>query len=86
MTVNPGFSGQPFIPTLLNKIQETRVMMNQVRHPIRLVVDGGLSLENLGDIAKAGADTFVSGSAIFKSKDYRVAIDTMRKALLNIKC
>ena len=57
-----------------------------MRHPIRLVVDGGLSLENLGDIAKAGADTFVSGSAIFKSKDYRVAIDTMRKALLNIKC
>lgn len=85
MSVNPGFGGQSFIPEALNKIREARARIDAYtartdRH-IRLEVDGGVKVENIGAIAAAGADTFVAGSAIFGKPDYAAVIEDMRAAL-----
>jgi ribulose-phosphate 3-epimerase len=81
MSVNPGFSGQTFIPSVLEKIQEARELIKIKRKKIRLAVDGGINLNNISDIAKAGADTFVSGSTIFGAKNYKEIIDKFRERL-----
>ncbi|MGH8272746.1 MAG: ribulose-phosphate 3-epimerase [Gammaproteobacteria bacterium] len=81
MSVNPGFGGQKFIPQSLAKIAELRRLIDESGRDIRLAVDGGVSAENIGEIAAAGADTFVSGSAIFGSGDYSATIAAMRAAL-----
>lgn len=74
MSVNPGFGGQAFIPSVLKKITEARRLIDQSGHPIRLEVDGGINLQNGATVAKAGADTFVIGSAIYTTKDYSKTI------------
>jgi ribulose-phosphate 3-epimerase len=78
MSVNPGFGGQKFIPSTLQKLREARMMIDNSGLPIRLEVDGGVGVNNIGEIAKAGADTFVAGSAIFNSSDYQATISKMR--------
>ena len=79
MSVNPGFGGQSFIPSTLEKIAEARRLIDDAGRPIRLEVDGGVKPENIGDIARAGADTFVAGSAIFGADSYADVIATMRE-------
>lgn len=81
MSVNPGFGGQKFIPTALQKLREAKKKILQSRRDIWLEVDGGVKADNIGEIAKAGADTFVAGSAIFGQKDYLTAIGEMRAEL-----
>jgi ribulose-phosphate 3-epimerase len=81
MSVNPGFPGQSFIPSTLNKISQVRKIIDQSNLPIRLEVDGGINTENIGRIAQAGADTFVAGSAIFNTEDYAKTISAMHKVL-----
>lgn len=81
MSVNPGFGGQSFIPSTLGKLREARAMITESGLPIRLEVDGGVSAANIRDIADAGADTFVAGSAIFNQPDYRAVIEHMRAEL-----
>lgn len=88
MSVNPGFGGQSFIPQTLVKIKQVRAMLDEYevksgRH-IALEVDGGIKTNNIAEVAAAGADTFVAGSAIFSQPDYKVVIDEMRKALATI--
>ena len=78
MSVNPGFGGQKFIPYVMDKIAKAKDRLSRHSNPIRLEVDGGITTENIGDVAKAGADTFVAGSAIFGSESYAAAIETMR--------
>ena len=78
MSVNPGFGGQSFIPSALPKITRVREMIDRSGREIRLEVDGGVKVDNIGAVAAAGADTFVAGSAIFGSKDYRATIAAMR--------
>lgn len=78
MSVNPGFGGQKFIPSTLDKLKEVRQRIDASGLPIRLEVDGGVGVGNIGEIAAAGADTFVAGSAIFNSPDYRTTIEQMR--------
>lgn len=85
MGVNPGFGGQSFIPYILKKIEQTRTLINQSGRNIRLEVDGGVKVDNIADIAKAGADMFVAGSAIFGQPDYKTVIDSMRKQLATIE-
>ena len=81
MSVNPGFGGQSFIPSTLPKLREARALIDAAGLPIRLEVDGGVSAANVREIAEAGADTFVAGSAIFNQPDYQAVIDTMRQEL-----
>jgi ribulose-phosphate 3-epimerase len=81
MSVNPGFGGQSFIPSTLPKLREVRTMIDAAGLPIRLEVDGGVSAANIREIAEAGADTFVAGSAIFNQPDYQAVIDKMRQEL-----
>lgn len=81
MSVNPGFGGQKFIPAVLDKIREARALIDASGLDIRLEVDGGVTANNIGEIAAAGADTFVAGSAIFGGGDYAGAIAAMRKEL-----
>jgi ribulose-phosphate 3-epimerase len=81
MSVNPGFAGQSFITSTLEKIAAARRLIDASGLDIRLEVDGGVKVDNIGRIAKAGADTFVAGSAIFASKDYRATIDAMRREI-----
>jgi ribulose-phosphate 3-epimerase len=81
MSVNPGFGGQKFIPSTLPKIREVRRLIEASGFDIRLEVDGGISAKNIREVAAAGADTFVAGSAIFNAPDYQVVIDDMRKEL-----
>ena len=81
MSVNPGFGGQKFIPSALQKVRSIRKLIDATGRDIWLEVDGGIKVENIGDVAKAGADTFVAGSAIFGSKDYRATIAAMRAEL-----
>ena len=81
MSVNPGFGGQKFIPHTLTKIREARALIDASGYQIRLEVDGGVGLPNIREIAQAGADTFVSGSAIFNAPDYKQVIDGMRAEL-----
>jgi ribulose-phosphate 3-epimerase len=79
MSVNPGFGGQQFIPGALEKIAEVRRRIDALGRPVRLEVDGGVKVENIGAVARAGADTFVAGSAIFGQKDYGAVIRAMRQ-------
>lgn len=81
MSVNPGFGGQSFIPTALDKIAQVRQRINASGRDIRLEVDGGVKVDNIGRIAQAGADTFVAGSAIFGADDYAERIAAMRAEL-----
>ena len=81
MSVNPGFGGQLFIPSTLPKLREARALIDAAGLPIRLEVDGGVSAANIREIAEAGADTFVAGSAIFNQPDYQAVIDTMRQEI-----
>ncbi len=78
MSVNPGFSGQKFIPSALAKLQQARERIRASGREIRLEIDGGVKIENIGEIARAGADTFVAGSAIFGTSDYAATIAAMR--------
>ena len=78
MSVNPGFGGQAFIPSALPKVRRVRELIDSSGREIRLEVDGGVKVDNIGAIAEAGADTFVAGSAIFGSGDYRATIEAMR--------
>jgi ribulose-phosphate 3-epimerase len=81
MSVNPGFGGQSFIPSALPKIAKVREMIDRSGREIRLEVDGGIKVDNIGAVAAAGADTFVAGSAIFGAKDYRATIAAMREEI-----
>ncbi|HSA88787.1 MAG TPA: ribulose-phosphate 3-epimerase [Burkholderiales bacterium] len=81
MSVNPGFGGQQFIRSVLPKISEVRRRIDASRRAIWLEVDGGIKIDNIGEVARAGADTFVAGSAIFGSKDYAATIREMRAQL-----
>ena len=78
MSVNPGFGGQKFIPSALDKLRQARRLIDDSGLDIRLEIDGGVKVENIGEIAAAGADTFVAGSAIFGSKDYAATIAAMK--------
>ena len=81
MSVNPGFGGQKFIPYVLDKLRDARRIIDQSGYAIRLEIDGGVKVDNIREIAEAGADTFVAGSAIFGTPNYKATIDTMRAQL-----
>ncbi|EQD77795.1 ribulose-phosphate 3-epimerase [Ferrovum myxofaciens] len=81
MSVNPGFGGQSFIPSALDKLREARQRITASGRDIWLEVDGGVKVDNIRAVAEAGADTFVAGSAIFNTKDYKATIDAMRAEL-----
>jgi ribulose-phosphate 3-epimerase len=81
MSVNPGFGGQSFIPEALTKVAAVRKLIDASGRDIMLEVDGGIKVENIAEVAKAGADTFVAGSAIFGKPDYKAVIDAMRAQL-----
>ena len=81
MSVNPGFGGQKFIPGTLDKLREARALIDASGRDIRLEIDGGVNPKNIREIAAAGADTFVAGSAIFNQPDYKAVIDHMRAEL-----
>jgi ribulose-phosphate 3-epimerase len=81
MSVNPGFGGQSFIPATLDKLREARKIIDESGRDIRLEIDGGVKVDNIREIAEAGADTFVAGSAIFGTDDYKTTIDAMRSEL-----
>lgn len=81
MSVNPGFGGQSFIPGTLNKLRQVRERIDASGHDIRLEIDGGVKVDNIAEIAAAGADMFVAGSAVFNAPDYKEVIDNMRAEL-----
>lgn len=81
MSVNPGFGGQKFIPGTLDKLRLARQLIDNSGLPIRLEIDGGVNIQNIREIAEAGADTFVAGSAIFNTECYKTTIDSMRQQL-----
>ena len=81
MSVNPGFGGQKFIPGTLDKLREARALIDASGREIRLEIDGGVNVGNIREIAEAGADTFVAGSAIFGTPDYRATVGAMRAEL-----
>ena len=85
MSVNPGFGGQKFIPNTLDKLREARALIDASGREIRLEIDGGVNPKNIREIAAAGADTFVAGSAIFNKPDYKAVIDSMRAELAQAK-
>ena len=84
MSVNPGFGGQAFIPKTLDKLREARALIDASGLDIRLEIDGGVNIKNIREIAEAGADTFVAGSAIFAQADYQAVIDSMRAELAQV--
>src|SRR5690554_2380653 len=84
MSVNPGFGGQKFIPSALQKLARIRRLIDESGYDIRLEVDGGVTVDNIAEVARAGADMFVAGSAIFNSPDYAATIAAMRKQLAQI--
>lgn len=88
MSVNPGFGGQSFIPTTIGKLQECRSLLDSYEEvsgrKVLLEVDGGVKKSNIREIAAAGADTFVAGSAIFNEADYKAVIDDMRSELASL--
>jgi ribulose-phosphate 3-epimerase len=84
MSVNPGFGGQAFIPEALNKLRAVRERISRCGRDIWLEVDGGVKIDNIAAAARAGADTFVAGSAIFSTKDYRATIASMRAQLAEL--
>jgi len=81
MSVNPGFGGQVFIPSVLDKLRKTRARIDTCGKPIRLEIDGGVKPDNIADITAAGADTFVAGSAIFSEVDYHAIIARLRAGI-----
>jgi ribulose-phosphate 3-epimerase len=83
MSVNPGFGGQSFIPSTLKKIERLRRIVDQNRYPLEIEVDGGIKMENIREVSRAGADIFVLGTGIFKTKDYGKTIKKLRKKLDN---
>ncbi|MFH0257719.1 ribulose-phosphate 3-epimerase [Vibrio rumoiensis] len=85
MSVNPGFGGQSFIPSTLDKLREVRKRIDASGRNIRLEIDGGVKVDNICEIAEAGADMFVAGSAIFNQPDYKQVIDQMREELAKAK-
>ncbi|ODB37459.1 ribulose-phosphate 3-epimerase [Pseudoalteromonas sp. BMB] len=85
MSVNPGFGGQSFIPHTLEKLKEARARIDASGRDIRLEVDGGIKVDNIAEVAAAGADMFVAGSAIFNQPDYKAVIDAMRQELAKVK-
>jgi len=85
MSVNPGFGGQSFIMSALDKLREVRKMIDDSGRDIRLEIDGGVKIDNIRDIAQAGADTFVAGSAIFNTPDYKATIAAMRAELAKVQ-
>ena len=85
MSVNPGFGGQSFIPAALDKLAEVRALIDASGRDIRLEIDGGVKVDNIAEIARAGADTFVAGSAIFNSPDYAATIAAMRAELAKVR-
>ncbi len=84
MSVNPGFGGQSFIPHTLKKVAAVRRMIDESGRDIMLEVDGGIKADNIAEVARAGADTFVAGSAVFNHPDYAAAIGAMRSALATL--
>ncbi|MCZ4339496.1 ribulose-phosphate 3-epimerase [Shewanella colwelliana] len=84
MSVNPGFGGQSFIPATLDKLRQVRERIDASGYDIRLEVDGGVKVDNIAEIAAAGADMFVAGSAIFNQPDYKVVVDEMRAELAKV--
>jgi ribulose-phosphate 3-epimerase len=84
MSVNPGFGGQKFIPGALDKLREARAIIDASGRDIRLEIDGGVKVDNIGEIAAAGADTFVAGSAIFGSDDYAATIAAMKSEISKV--
>ncbi|MCG9695360.1 ribulose-phosphate 3-epimerase [Shewanella sp. Isolate11] len=84
MSVNPGFGGQSFIPSTLDKLRQVRERIDASGYDIRLEVDGGVKVDNIAEIAAAGADMFVAGSAIFNKPDYKAVIDEMRAELAKV--
>ncbi len=84
MSVNPGFGGQKFIPYVLEKAKAARTMIDARGLATRLEIDGGVGLNNIADVAKAGVDTFVAGSAIFGAEDYKQVISAMREVLASV--
>jgi ribulose-phosphate 3-epimerase len=85
MSVNPGFGGQSFIPSSLEKLRQVRNRIDASGYNIRLEIDGGVKTDNIREIKEAGADTFVAGSAIFSKPDYKKVIDEMRAELAKAK-
>ncbi|WP_120513784.1 ribulose-phosphate 3-epimerase [Photobacterium salinisoli] len=85
MSVNPGFGGQSFIPHTLEKLRQVRERIEASGRTIRLEIDGGVKVDNIREIAQAGADMFVAGSAIFGQPDYKAVIDEMRAELAKVK-
>jgi len=82
MSVNPGFGGQAFIPEVLKKVEQLRKTIDRNRYPVEIEVDGGIKLENIGEVSKAGGDIFVLGTGIFKTKNYRETIRKLRREIL----
>ena len=85
MSVNPGFGGQSFIPSALTKLKQVRQMIDRTGKNIRLEIDGGVKVDNIAQIAAAGADTFVAGSAIFNAPDYEQVIGQMRAEIAKVR-
>ena len=85
MSVNPGFGGQKFIPSTIDKLKQARSMIDSSGHDIRLEIDGGVGVNNIAEIAAAGADTFVAGSAIFSQPDYANIIAKLRAELASVR-
>jgi len=84
MSVNPGFGGQKFIPSTIDKLKQARAMIDSSGYEIRLEIDGGVGVANIAEIAAAGADTFVAGSAIFSQSDYAEVIGQLRAELAKV--
>jgi ribulose-phosphate 3-epimerase len=82
MSVNPGFAGQQFIPESLEKIKQAKTIIQKNKQPILIGIDGGIKLDNISEVAKAGANIFVAGSAIFNTKNYKTTLQAFRKKLL----
>ena len=85
MSVNPGFGGQSFIPQTLHKLKQVRELIDVSGRNIRLEVDGGVKTDNIAEIAAAGADTFVAGSAVFNADDYAATIAAMKQAVASVR-
>ncbi|MBM4341441.1 MAG: ribulose-phosphate 3-epimerase [Deltaproteobacteria bacterium] len=81
MSVNPGFGGQAFIPEVLKKVEQLRKTIDRNRYPVEIEVDGGIKLENIGEVSKAGGDIFVLGTGIFKTASYRETIRKLRREI-----
>jgi len=81
MSVNPGFGGQSFIPAVLKKVEELRKMIDQHQYPVEIEVDGGIKVENIGEVSKAGGDVFVVGTGIFKTENYKKTIQKLRREI-----